>query len=57
MEYKKYMCVVCGWIYDEQQGAPQHGLTPGTRWDDVPSDWACTDCGAGREDFEMIELE
>ena len=57
MEYKKYMCVVCGWIYDEQQGAPLHGLAPGTRWDDVPSDWACPDCGAGREDFEIIELE
>jgi len=57
MEYKKYMCVVCGWIYDEQLGAPEHGLKPGTRWDDVPSDWSCPDCGAGREDFEMIELE
>lgn len=57
MEMKKYMCVVCGWIYDEKLGAPQHGLAAGTRWVDVPDDWVCPDCGAGREDFDMIELE
>jgi len=57
MELKKYMCVVCGWIYDESVGAPQEGLAAGTRWADVPDDWVCPDCGAGREDFDMIELE
>ena len=57
MKLKKYMCVVCGWIYDEQAGAPQHDLAPGTRWEDVPLDWVCPDCGAGKEDFDMIELE
>jgi len=51
------MCVVCGWIYDEQAGAPQHDLAPGTRWEDVPLDWVCPDCGAGKEDFDMIEIE
>lgn len=54
--YKKFMCVVCGWIYDEQQGAPEHGLQPGTKWEDVPIGWTCPDCGAGREDFDMVEI-
>ncbi len=57
MNFKKYMCVVCGWIYDEELGAPREDLAPGTRWADVPQDWVCPDCGAGRDDFEMIELE
>jgi len=35
MELKKYMCVVCGWVYDEKLGAPQDGLPAGTRWEDV----------------------
>jgi len=56
LTYKKYMCVVCGWIYDEQLGAPDDGLSPGTRWVDVPEDWECPDCGAGREDFDMVEI-
>ena len=57
MEFKKYMCVVCGWTYDEKTGSPQHGLAPGTRWQDVPADWTCPDCDAGRDDFDMIELD
>ena len=54
--YKKYMCVVCGWIYDEAIGAPEDGIDPGTLWTDVPADWVCPDCGVGREDFEMVEI-
>ncbi len=50
------MCVICGWIYDEQAGAPGEGLAPGSRWADVPPDWQCPDCGAGREDFDMVEI-
>ena len=56
MEYKKYMCIVCGWIYDEKEGAPEEGLEPGTKWEDVPLNWACPDCGATKEDFDMIEV-
>ncbi len=54
--YKSWMCVVCGWIYHEEEGAVDDGIPPGTRWDDVPEDWVCPDCGAGKEDFEMVEL-
>ena len=54
-EYKKYMCLICGYIYDEEHGLPEAGLPPGTRWEDVPLSWRCPDCGAGREDFELDE--
>ncbi len=54
--YKVWMCIICSWIYDEKLGAPEEGLAPGTRWEDVPEFWVCPDCGAGKEDFEMIEM-
>ena len=53
---KKYMCLICGWIYDEALGAPDEGIAPGTKWEDVPPNWTCPECGARKEDFEMIEL-
>ena len=46
---KKWECIVCGLIYDE-------GIEPGTKWEDVPEDWICPDCGVGKEDFEMVEI-
>jgi rubredoxin len=55
-KYKKYKCTVCDWIYDEEQGLPEEGIAPGTLWDDVPDDWVCPDCGAGKSDFEMEEI-
>ena len=55
--YKKYVCVVCGFYYDEELGAPEEGIAPGTRWDDVPSTWTCPECGATKEDFWLFELE
>ena len=56
MDYKRYMCLLCGYIYDEERGWPQDGIAPGTRWADVPADWICPECGATKLDFEMIEL-
>jgi len=53
---KKWMCIVCGFIYDEAQGWPDDGIPPGTRWEDVPDDWMCPECGVGKEDFEMVEI-
>ena len=47
--------MVCGLIYDESQGWPDDGIAPGTKWEDVPEDWLCPDCGVGKEDFELIE--
>lgn len=55
-QMKKYQCIVCGWIYDEAEGWPQDGITAGTKWDDIPDDWTCPDCGVSKADFEMIEI-
>jgi rubredoxin len=54
--YKKYMCVICGFIYDEALGRPEDGIDPGTFWEDVPDTWCCPDCGANKDDFEMLEI-
>lgn len=54
-QYRVWMCIICGWMYDEKQGAPEEGIAPGTRWADIPEDWSCPDCGAMKEDFEMVE--
>ena len=53
---RKYMCLICGYIYDEAVGVPEDGIAPGTRWEDVPPNWSCPECGARKEDFELIEL-
>ncbi|HHQ13631.1 MAG TPA: rubredoxin [Chromatiales bacterium] len=50
------MCLICGFVYHEKDGRPEEGIPPGTRWEDIPLSWRCPDCGAGREDFEMIEV-
>jgi rubredoxin len=55
-ETKTLMCLICGWIYDEATGDSEHGLLPGTRWEDVPMNWTCPECGARKEDFEMVEV-
>ena len=51
----KWECIVCGLVYDEKEGWPDDGIAPGTRWEDVPEDWLCPDCGVGKEDFELLE--
>ncbi|MCX7120668.1 MAG: rubredoxin [Gammaproteobacteria bacterium] len=56
MPYQKYICLLCGFIYDEALGWPQDGLEPGTRWDDISDDWTCPECGAVKEDFQMIVI-
>jgi rubredoxin len=54
--YLTWMCLVCGFIYDEAEGLPGEGISPGTRWKDVPVNWGCPDCGARKDDFEMVEI-
>jgi rubredoxin len=48
--------MMCGWIYDEALGDPDEGIAPSTAWEDIPEDWSCPDCGASKEDFEMVEI-
>ena len=54
---RRWECVICGFIYDEKDGLPKDGITPGTRWEDVPEDWECPDCGTSKFDFDMVPLE
>jgi rubredoxin---NAD+ reductase len=49
-------CRVCGFIYDEMQGLPEEGIAPGTRWDEIPEDWSCPDCGVSKADFQMRKV-
>ena len=52
----QYQCLICGWVYDEEVGYEEDGIAPGTKWEDVPFDWTCPECGAMKDDFEMIEV-
>ena len=56
-ETQTWMCLICGWIYDEALGAPDQGIPPGTRWADVTLNWTCPECAARKEDFELVRLE
>ena len=52
----KYQCLTCGYVYDEALGEPDDGIPPGTRWEDVPDDWTCPECGTPKSDFDMVEV-
>ena len=49
---KKYVCTVCGYVYDETVGDPKHGITPGMKFEDLPEDYECPLCGVGTDLFE-----
>lgn len=53
---RKWLCIVCGWIYDEAKGWPDDGIAPGTKWEDIPDDWMCPECQVGKSDFEMLDI-
>ncbi|MEX3935299.1 rubredoxin [Paraburkholderia phymatum] len=55
-EFKQWVCVICGWIYDEAAGVPEEGIAPGTRWADVPESWRCPLCDVGKQDFVLVEF-
>ena len=50
-----YKCTLCGWEYDEEEGYEEEGIEPGTKFEDLPDDFACARCGAGKEYFEKAE--
>lgn len=52
---KKYVCVICGYVYDPAAGDPDNGIAPGTAFEDLPADWVCPLCGVGKEDFKEAE--
>ncbi|MCX6400033.1 MAG: rubredoxin [Propionibacteriales bacterium] len=56
-KYRLFRCATCGFEYDEALGWPEDGFPPGTRWEDIPEDWECPDCGEAKADFDMVEVE
>lgn len=51
---KKYECMNCGYIYDEAIGDEMGDVPPGTRWEDLPEDWCCPQCGMDKDGFEPV---
>jgi len=54
MSFQKYKCVVCDYIYDEELGDPDSGIEAGTKFEDIPEDWSCPECGVTKEFLERI---
>ncbi len=50
-----WKCTVCGYIYDPEEGDPDHGVKPGTPFEGLPEDWVCPECGAGKDMFEKLD--
>ena len=50
---KKYVCKLCGWVYDPILGDPDNNVPASTPFEKVPSDWVCPVCGAGKDEFEL----
>lgn len=51
----KYVCNICGYVYDPAKGDPDNGIAPGTAFADLPESWVCPDCGATTDEFEKTE--
>lgn len=51
----KYKCRYCNHIYSEAEGDPDSGIAPGTKFGDIPEDWFCPECGAMKDDYDLIE--
>jgi len=52
---ERYKCIVCGYIYDPLEGEPSDGIEPGTPFENLPDDYICPVCGAGKEEFELYD--
>ena len=50
----KWICDICGWEYDPVKGDPDNGVDPGISFEDLPDDWVCPECGAGKEMFSKV---
>ena len=48
----KYVCSLCGYVYDPEEGDPDNGIAPGTAFEEIPDDWTCPVCGASKDQFE-----
>ncbi len=52
-----YVCELCGYEYDAEEGDPENGVAPKTDFEDLPKDWTCPLCGASKEDFEQQKVD
>ena len=52
---EKWQCLICGYIYDPAAGDPDNGIAPETSFEDLPDDWLCPECGAGKDQFEKLK--
>jgi rubredoxin len=50
---QRWVCTICQYVYDPETGDPDHGIEPGTAFEDIPDDWVCPVCGAGKDMFEL----
>jgi rubredoxin len=56
VQYKTWMCLICGWVYDEAAGNSRRRHPRRHALGDVPMNWTCPECGARKDDFEMVEI-
>jgi rubredoxin len=56
IEYKSWVCLICGWIYNEEEGLPDEGIAAGTRFADIPADWRCPLCDVSKAEFTVVEF-
>jgi rubredoxin len=54
-DMEKYRCLICGYIYDPDVGDPDNGIDAGAAFEDLPDSWVCPECGAGKDEFEVVE--
>jgi rubredoxin-NAD+ reductase len=54
MPFRKFTCQICGHVYDEAEGDPHAGIAPGTRFEDLPDNWSCPECGVRKADFSLM---
>jgi len=52
---ERYVCLVCGYVYDPEEGDPGTGIAPGTSFEDLPESWVCPICGVGKDQFSPEE--
>ena len=51
----KFLCTICGYTYDPEEGDPDGGIAPGTAFEDIPEDWCCPVCGVTKAEFESVQ--
>src|ERR1700754_1018356 len=56
VEYKSWVCLICGWIYNEEDGLPEDGIAAGTRFAEIPDDWRCPLCDVSKSEFAVVEF-